>query len=268
MPVILSHSLAAAANDGYMMLERRGFNETDFKNRLNPSQDQLRTIYFIAGFAAAILILWYMPILKYILWPFKVFTVALHEFGHASVGFCTGARVQSISVDPDEGGLTKMLGGNMYLSLPAGYLGSAFWGAIMIFAGFNLLASKVLAVVIGVVMLITLVWARRSVLTIGIAVVVIGLIAFLWWFKDSIGLRYFVLFLGTMSSLYSVWDIIEDLVIRKVNESDASQFSRICCNGCMPPQVWGFFWFIVSLIFIGVAIIGALLVFKDDGVAN
>ncbi|KAI8837351.1 peptidase M50B-like-domain-containing protein [Chytridium lagenaria] len=160
-----------------------------------------------------------------------------------------------------------MLGGNMYLSLPAGYLSSAFFGAIMIFSGFNLLASKIVAVVVGIVMLLTLFWARNWLARV-ITVLFVGMIALLWWLENSIGLRYFVLFLGVMSSLYAVWDIIEDLVIRKVNESDASQFSRICCNGCMPPQVWGVLWFFISIVFIGSAIVGALIVFKDDGMPS
>ena len=29
-----------------------------------------------------------------------------------------------------------------------------------------------------------------------------------------------------MSSLYSVWDICDDLILRKVNESDASVFAK------------------------------------------
>ncbi|KAJ1545926.1 hypothetical protein HK405_007542 [Cladochytrium tenue] len=236
-------------------------SSTDIVSRLTPNSEQWQSIYFIIGFTVAIAILWYMPILKYILWPFKVFTVALHEFGHASVGCCTGARVQSITVDPDEGGLTKMLGGNMYLSLPAGYLSSAFFGAVMIFCGFNLLASKVVVCVVGLAMLLTLFWAKNW-LTRGITVIFIGAIAFFWWFDNSLVLRYIVLFLGVMSSFYAVWDIIEDLVVRKVNESDASAFSRICCG---PPQMWGFFWFLISVIFIAAAIIAAIVVFKDNG---
>ncbi|KAI8612271.1 peptidase M50B-like-domain-containing protein [Chytriomyces sp. MP71] len=238
-------------------------SSSDIGQRLQPNAEQLRTIYFICGYAAAIAILWSMPIIKHILWPFKVFTVALHEFGHASVGCCTGARVNSITVDPDEGGLTKMQGGNIYLSLPAGYLSSSFFGALMIFCGFNLLASKVAAVFVGACMLATLFWARNW-LTRGITIVFIGVIALLWWLPlgGGVGLRYFILFLGTMSSLYSVWDILEDLVFRKVNESDASAFSRICCG---PPQLWGFIWFIISLIFLTASVVAALYTFKDDG---
>ncbi|KAI9333951.1 peptidase M50B-like-domain-containing protein [Zopfochytrium polystomum] len=238
--------------------------KSDLVSRLTPNAEQWQSIYFIIGFTIGIAILWHLPIIKYVLWPFKVFTVALHEFGHAAVGRCTGAKVQSITVDPDEGGLTKMLGGNMYLSLPAGYLSSAFFGAVMIFCGFNLLASKIVVCVVGLAMLLTLFWAKNW-LTRGITVIFIGAMAFFWWFDQSLVLRYIVLFLGCMSSFYAVWDIVEDLVVRKVNESDASAFSRICCNGCIPPQLWGFIWFLISLIFIGAAIIAAIIYFKDNG---
>ncbi|KAJ3176933.1 hypothetical protein HDU85_006463 [Gaertneriomyces sp. JEL0708] len=235
----------------------------DFGDRLSPSPEQRRTMIFIAVYTVAIAILWNVPYLKQILWPFKIVTVALHEFGHASVGLCTGAKIVSVTLDPNEGGLTQMRGGNPYCTLPAGYLGSAFWGALMVFAGFDILASKIVSVLIGVAMLATLWWARNWLARV-ITVLFIGLIVLLWWVKDAYYLRYVVLFMGVMSCLYSLWDIIEDLVTRKVNESDATQFSQLCCGGCCAPQLWGVLWFFVSLVFLAIAVMAALLVFKEE----
>ncbi|KAI3627851.1 hypothetical protein CBS14141_001852 [Malassezia furfur] len=45
--------------------------------------------------------------------------------------------------------------------------------------------------------------------------------------ESSVALRYFVLFIGVMNCLYSVWDICDDLVFRKVNESDATAFAKL-----------------------------------------
>eukprot|EP00842_Homolaphlyctis_polyrhiza_P006648 jgi/Hompol1/6985/HPOL_005139-RA len=215
------------------------------------------------GYIAAITILWHVPYLKEILWPFKILAVALHEFSHAFAGVLTCARVESITLDPNEGGLTKMRGGNPYITLPAGYIGSAFWGSLMIFAGFNVLASKIIAAIIGLAMVATLIWARNW-LTRGITVGFLGVGAFLWWFKDAYYLRFFVLFLGVMSACYALWDIVDDLIKRRVNESDASQFARICCGGCLDSKVWGVLWFIFSLLFVSAAIILALVVFKES----
>ncbi|KAJ3013998.1 hypothetical protein HKX48_005410 [Thoreauomyces humboldtii] len=238
-----------------------------FGSRIDPSPEQKRTIIFIAVYFAVIVVLWNVPYLKLILWPFKIVTVGLHEFGHALAGLCTGAKIVSITLDPDEGGLTKMRGGNPYVSLPAGYIGSAFWGALMIFAGFDVLASKIVSVMIGLAMLLTLYWARNW-LTRGVTVLFIGLLVLLWWADTGYYLRYFVLFFGVMSCLYSLWDIIEDLVTRKVNESDASQFAHLCCGGCIGAQVWGAIWFLISLSFLVIAVIAALLVFKEENTGS
>lgn len=85
----------------------------------------------------------------------------MHEFSHAAVGCCTGARIESVTVEPNEGGLTRMRGGIPSCTLPAGYLGSSLVrfcattttntiifnidifvcnnqiGALLIFAGFD-----------------------------------------------------------------------------------------------------------------------------------
>ncbi|KAI8054372.1 peptidase M50B-like-domain-containing protein [Syncephalis plumigaleata] len=219
-----------------------------FTELITPNEDQKTTLILIGVFILAILILWNVPILKTILYPFKLVTVALHEFGHAAAGCCTGAKIESIEVNPEEGGVTRMRGGSLCCTLPAGYLGSSFFGALMVFAGFNVLASKIVSVIIGVCLLVTLWWAKNW-LTRGITLLKLlaSNISFSLW---------------VMSCLYSLWDIVEDLVVRKVNESDATKFAKY--TGCCVPQFWGLVWFIISLIFLGAAIIAGLAVFHDQ----
>lgn len=221
----------------------------------------MNTIYWLIGYSVFIAVVWNIPYVNYILWPFKILTVALHEFGHAFAGLLTGAKIVSITLDPNEGGLTKMKGGNPYITLPAGYIGSLFFGSAMVMAGFNVTASKVLAVIVGLAMLITLFYARNG-LTVATTVLSLGLFVGLWWYQDSKYLRFYILFLGAMSSLYSLWDILEDLVFRKVNESDASQYSRICCSGAFSPKFWGVIWFFVSIIILAGSVAIALFLFK------
>lgn len=231
--------------------------------KLEPSSTQWNTIWWIVGYTISIGILWNVPYLKNILWPFKVFTVALHEFGHAFGAKITGGTVESITLDPDEGGLTKMRGGNPYVSLPAGYIGSCLWGSFMVFAGFSNTGSKVISVFVGLAMLATLWWARNW-LARGVTIFSIGFIAFLWWLEGGKYLRYFVLFLGVMSSMYSLWDIVDDLISRKVNESDASQYSRICCGGAFGSRFWGVLWFFISVVVLAFSVAAALALLKTD----
>lgn len=71
--------------------------------------------------------------------------------------------------------------------------------------------------------------------------------------ESSVALRYFVLFIGVMNCLYSVWDICDDLVFRKVNESDATAFAKLV--GCCPAQVWGAIWLLISIAFFAAGIL-------------
>jgi hypothetical protein len=64
-----------------------------------------------------------------------------------------------------------------------------------------------------------------------------------------------------MSCLYSLWDIVEDLVVRRVNESDATQFAKY--TGCCVPQFWGLIWFLISLVFLAAGVLAGLIVFRD-----
>ena len=180
-----------------------------------------------------------------------------HQFGHGRSHVFVHHGGQ-LHIDPEEGGATIMKGGWKCCTLPAGYIGSCVIGSIMVFAGFDILASKILGIVIGVCLLITL-WFAKNWLTRVITLVFCGLIGFLWWFDGGNYLRYVVLFMGVMSSMYSLWDIVEDLISRRVHESDASKFAQEI--RCCPAQVWGFVWFLVSLIFLTGAVLLALITF-------
>lgn len=134
--------------------------------------------------------------------------IAFHEFGHAFACILTGGKVERIELDPREGGVTHMRGGRNGITLPAGYLGSSLIGALLTMQGFNINASKVASIVLGVCFLLTLWWGKRDWLTILTILLAVGLLVACWLIADGVALRWVVLFIGVMSSLYSVWDIV------------------------------------------------------------
>lgn len=228
---------------------------------LTVNKTQGITLGIIAVYVVVIALLWNIPYVRWSLWPFKMLVIAFHEFGHAITACCTGGRVKSISLDPREGGVTHMQGGISAITLPAGYLGSSIIGALLIFCGFDIVASKIASIVLGVCFLLTLWWARRDWLTIGTILLAVGLLIACWFIKHAEPLKYVVLFIGVMSALYSVWDICDDLILRKVNTSDASVFAERYGGSS---QCWGIVWSIVSVIFIAIAIVAAIAAFPES----
>ncbi|KAK1927389.1 peptidase M50B-like-domain-containing protein [Papiliotrema laurentii] len=222
---------------------------------------------------------WHIPVLENIIYPFKLLTVGMHEL---QVEQCphrmpkltqcqvlTCARVEQIQLDPHEGGSTRMRGGIPAITLPAGYLGSSFIGACLIACGFDTNASKVAVLVLAVLWILTLWWARRSWVAWVTIALVAGLILICWLVKESVALRFFVLFIGVMSCLYS------DTLARKVNSSDASEYATMI--GCCGSRFWGgfkgirvglnspgAFWLLQSVMFFAAGILVGLAVFKDD----
>ncbi|TIB94205.1 hypothetical protein E3Q19_00523 [Wallemia mellicola] len=217
------------------------------------------TLIVACVYAVVIGILWHVPFLRWLIYPFKLLTVGFHEFSHALAGKLTGAKIESIRLDPHEGGETRMRGGWSFISLPAGYLGSSLIGAIFIAVGFDSFASKIACFVIAASFLICIYWARRIFLNRPDNRIGCGKLS------HGIYLRYVILFIGVMSCLYSIWDIIDDTsssLIRKVASSDAVQMSY--AFKCIPSRGWGFIWLLQSVGFFACGIIVGIAAFKYE----
>lgn len=205
-----------------------------------------RRVRFLAAFAglfAAVWFLWDTPFV----YPVKLFVVLLHEISHGLATLATGGQILAIEVTPLEGGLCRCPGGNPFLSLSAGYLGSLLWGGLMIWSAERFPAlsswfSGVLALVVGSM---TLLYAQQSFpLTFGLAFSA-ALLAVAW--RASAGVnRVLLTALGLTSCLYAVLDIKSDILDRPELQSDARMLAEL--TG-IPTLVWGGLWIAVALLF-------------------
>lgn len=197
-----------------------------------------RQITFLAGFAVwltVVWLLWWSPVI----YPLKLFVVLLHEVSHAAMTVATGGEIQRIVVTPDQGGVCYCPGGNAFLSLSAGYLGSLGWGAlILLLARAERPTPRDTSTAIGAaVLLLTVLYVRNA---FGIVFGVLfgaALIAI-----RSIGRTVHVLVLtalGLTSCLYALLDIKSDILDRPYLRSDARMLAEL--TG-VPTLVWGVLW--------------------------
>ncbi|CAI9752991.1 unnamed protein product [Fraxinus pennsylvanica] len=219
--------------------------------------DQKVFLATIGVFTVVILALWR----TFLLTPFKLITVFLHEASHAIACKLTCGEVEGIQVHANEGGVTQTRGGVYWLILPAGYLGSSFWGMVLILASTNLVTARIAAGCLILSLFIVLFIAKNWTLR-GLCIGFIIFIAVVWVLQELTKvriLRYIILFIGVMNSLFSVYDIYDDLISRRVNSSDAEKFAELCpcpCNGA----AWGVIWGIISFIFLCGAIYLGLVI--------
>ncbi|KAM7268353.1 hypothetical protein ACFE04_010519 [Oxalis oulophora] len=211
------------------------------------NHDQKAFLITIGIFTVVILALWR----TFLLTPFKLITVFLHEASHAIACILTCGKVEGIQVHANEGGVTQTRGGVYWLILPAGYLGSSFWGMLLILASTNLLTARIAAGCLGLALLIVLFIAKNWTLR-GLCIGFMVFLAVVWVLQEETTihiLRYVILFIGVMNSLFSVYDIYDDTISRRVHSSDAEKFAEVCpcpCTGCG----WGVIWGLISCIFL------------------
>ncbi|RLN78615.1 hypothetical protein BBJ28_00011598, partial [Nothophytophthora sp. Chile5] len=193
-----------------------------------------------------------------------------------------------MEVHPDEGGVTKTVGGLQWVILPAvrpsrrpqmpasapltalllwcsqGYLGSAVWGMGLTIASADTLASEIAAGVLIFFLLVFIFYAHNSylrILNFCFILLLAGLLA-LNICTTFDALQYVTLFLGVMSCLFSVYDIWDDLISRRVNESDASVFAKLTHTSS---RCWGVIWGLIAVVSLVAAVYFNLLVAQDSG---
>ena len=198
---------------------------------------------------------WSTPFIQ----PIKLMVVLLHEMSHGLMALASGGTVYDIVITPEEGGSCRSDGGNAALIAAAGYLGSMFFG------GMILRASRGGAGVPVAYALLTLLlrgaavtvlhdsYSRTFALTLSGLFIFLGLIA--PTFVGAFGLRA----MGTVSCLYAIFDIYSDILAggggsEKI-ENDAQTFSNL--TG-LPVGGVGLAWFLVSVLFF-IAILKASL---------
>ncbi len=205
-----------------------------------------RRLRFLAGFAvyfAGLWFLWNTPIV----YPLKIFVVLLHEISHGAVAVLTGGTIERILITADEGGLCQCPGGNRFLTLSAGYLGSLLWGAAILTAARGRgKIPQIAAAVIGIVVIAVTVLYVRNWFGLLFGVAFGGGLIMVAWYLPADGVAALLTALGLTSSLYAILDIKSDIIDRPRVMSDARLLADY--TG-VPTIIWGVLWIALALLF-------------------
>jgi hypothetical protein len=211
---------------------------------IQPSSDQVVVLYVMIAYSVIIFGVWNVPIFKMLINPLKLFTIGWHELCHIIMGIMTGGRIVKITIDPTIGGATIVEGGRPPWILSAGYIGSTFFGALFVLAGWDTLVAKVMSFILAIGLLMPLALVRDK-LTILLTFVYEVILIACWFIAHAQALRWYCLFIGVMNILFVIWDFADDRYFNKVNDSDATQFSLLYPS--IGPHTWALFWMFFQL---------------------
>lgn len=133
---------------------------------------------------------------------------------------------------------------------------------VLVLSSTDLLTARIAAACLVVALIVVLLIAKNWFLR-GLCIGFLIFLGIIWVLQETTKvrlLRYVILFIGVMNSMFSVYDIYDDLISRRVHSSDAEKFAEICpcpCNGLMWGVLWGFisFIFLCASVYLGLVIL-------------
>lgn len=205
-----------------------------------------------------VLVVWNIPQLDFVLYPFRLFVTFVHESGHALAALITGGRVGGLTVFANGSGVTLTAGGSRLLILPMGYLGAALFGAALFYIAntvpFPRTISLVLAILLGAVtLLLTSILSTAWLVGLGSALILLAL----WRYADrSVNLLVLDV-LATLTGLNAVLDLVGIIQYSDASMggvlNDAAAFSREIAP-IIPGALWAILWAVIAVIMLGAAV--------------
>ncbi|SIN99097.1 M50 family metallopeptidase [Vannielia litorea] len=189
---------------------------------------------------ALVFSLWRTPVI----YPLRIFVIFLHELSHGLAGIATGGSIVEISLDPGEGGHALIRGGNRFVTLSAGYLGSLILGAMLFLTALRSRADRAALALCGLTLLVVTVFWIRTPFALAFCLVtgavMLAMARYLPHQVADLALRV----IGLTSLIYVPYDIFDDTLRRSALQSDARMLAEEFGGATV---MWGGLWLLLGL---------------------
>lgn len=203
----------------------------------------------------ALMVLWNTIVFK----PIKLFTVFLHELGHAFMALITGSNVTGLKIYFNESGYVTSLPKDWlsaFLIANGGYLGSVLF-AICILLLKNTRFKKYIIGVIAIIFLaVTFKYSGIVSFTMLYSVVFAGFAIIVYMIQNERLNDWVIEIIGIGSITYAIYDTFVDTILMQINyqfdlfrlgampRTDAVQLANLTH---IPAIVWGVIWLAISI---------------------
>jgi len=197
-------------------------------------------------------LLWDTPVV----YPVRIFATFLHEISHGLAAALTGGSIGRITVEADGSGVCWTRGGLRIAVIPAGYLGSMLWGSLILIGACRTRQDRLIAFVLGAgLLLVCLLYVRTPFALVSGLLLGAGLAAAGIWLGERV-VDPVLVFLGTVSCLYALFDLRTLWQVSGTGRNDADAFSQEIVP--LPAGVWVVVWAALAVVCLVVALVVAL----------
>ncbi len=207
-----------------------------------------------------VLIIWQVPDLSGLLYPFRFYVTSVHELGHGLTALATGGQFLAYEVHESGAGVATTGGGWRWLIIPAGYVGTALFGAILFWLTNRTHYTRFIAIALGVLFaLVTALFARSSTAWLAGGLTAAVLVLLGW--KANQTITTFVLnllaILTGLNAVLDLWGLLHSLNSRVVSSlggvpNDAYSMAQEV--GLLPAAGWAIIWILFAALLLGISL--------------
>jgi len=201
----------------------------------------MKQLLILFSVIIAIFFLWSTPAL----YPLKLLIVFFHESSHALMTIATGGQVIELEIDRLQGGHVISAGGNRFITLTAGYLGSLIWGVVIYLLAVGSKYDKAIMFCLGIIIMVVTTLFVRDLFAFGFGGLT-GLFMILMGVKAPMQINDIILrVIGVTSMSYVPLDVYSDTIVRTSLRSDAFMLAEEFGGTTV---LWGTIWLLVSVV--------------------
>ena len=203
----------------------------------------------------SLLVLWNTIIIK----PIKLFTVFLHELGHAFMALITGSNITALKIYFNESGYVSSLPKDWFSAFfiaNGGYIGSALFAICILLLKNTKFKKYIIGVIAIIFLLVTFRYSGIISFTMLYSVIFAVFAIIIYMIQNEKLNDWVIEIIGIGSVTYAIYDTFVDTILMQVNhqfglfswgempKTDAVQLASLTH---IPAIVWGIIWLAISI---------------------
>jgi len=212
----------------------------------------------------AVIALWNTVIIK----PLKLFTVFLHELGHALMAVVFGHGIKEFSINLNESGYTLVQTKgwfSAFMIANGGYLGSVLFALLILYLKRTFFKKYILGTAALLLLVVSIKYSGFS-FTLLYSVIFAGFVLLIYMIQNEKLNDWVIDIIGISSVAYAVCDTFVDTILLQINMqlhlirgwgveqpiTDAVQLAKL--TG-IPAVIWGIIWLGIAILAVNAALL-------------